>query len=189
MHSTLYPGKVGVIIAKFVFPQAEGKAAAMYRLTPFGAVIPIIFKRIFISLLIFQISHHFFLINRQLNNLLPSPPLLIEHLDPAFFLTSMCSASQPSRRAKMLPKRSAKHFLPNKEFPIKFSVFFSKNPIFITLEYLHSPSRNSKFRFDQEYEQLASWLDCKANCGSDFLFKNSFFIAYFQKFNPGTAKG
>ena len=33
-HSTLYPGIVGVIMAKFVFPQALGKAAAMYFLTP-----------------------------------------------------------------------------------------------------------------------------------------------------------
>jgi hypothetical protein len=33
-HSTLYPGSVGVIMAKLVFPHADGKAAAIYLLRP-----------------------------------------------------------------------------------------------------------------------------------------------------------
>ena len=39
-HSTLYPGMVGSIIARFVLPHADGKAAAMYFLTPWGFVMP-----------------------------------------------------------------------------------------------------------------------------------------------------
>ena len=34
------PGRVGVIMARFVFPQALGKAAAMYFFSPCGLVIP-----------------------------------------------------------------------------------------------------------------------------------------------------
>lgn len=39
-HSTFQPGSVGFIMARLVFPQALGKAAAMYRFTPWGFVIP-----------------------------------------------------------------------------------------------------------------------------------------------------
>lgn len=41
---TLYPGSVGIIMARFVLPQADGKAAAMYLLCPVGSVIPRIYK-------------------------------------------------------------------------------------------------------------------------------------------------
>jgi len=36
--STLHPGTVGIIIARLVLPQAEGKAPAMYFTVPSGEV-------------------------------------------------------------------------------------------------------------------------------------------------------
>ncbi len=36
--STVQPGRVGIIIARFVFPQALGNAPAMYLLSPSGEV-------------------------------------------------------------------------------------------------------------------------------------------------------
>ena len=43
-HSTFQPGKDGTIIARFVFPQADGKAAAMYFFSPAGFVMPKIYR-------------------------------------------------------------------------------------------------------------------------------------------------
>lgn len=40
VHKISYPGKEGVNMAKFVFPQALGKAAAMYFFSPDGEVNP-----------------------------------------------------------------------------------------------------------------------------------------------------
>src|SRR5512140_2293958 len=40
--STFHPGMVGMSMARFVLPQALGKAAAIYFLTPLGLVIPMI---------------------------------------------------------------------------------------------------------------------------------------------------
>ena len=37
---TFHPGTVGVNMARFVFPQADGKAATIYFLIPCGLVIP-----------------------------------------------------------------------------------------------------------------------------------------------------
>jgi hypothetical protein len=62
----------GIIMAKLVLPQALGKAAATYVISPSG---------------------------------LSTPKM------------SMCSASQPSRRPKYEPTRSARHFLPSSTFP------------------------------------------------------------------------
>lgn len=39
-HSTFQPGSVGQSMARFVFPQALGKAAAMYFFSPAGLVMP-----------------------------------------------------------------------------------------------------------------------------------------------------
>ena len=38
--STFHPGRDGVSIARFVFPHAEGNAAAIYFFSPFGGVSP-----------------------------------------------------------------------------------------------------------------------------------------------------
>lgn len=43
-HSTFQPGRAGFIMARLVLPQALGKAAAMYRFTPWGLVIPRIWR-------------------------------------------------------------------------------------------------------------------------------------------------
>jgi len=40
MHWTLKPGTAGVVMARLVFPQALGKAAAMNISFPSGGVIP-----------------------------------------------------------------------------------------------------------------------------------------------------
>jgi len=39
MHSTFQPGIVGMSMARFVLPQALGKAPAIYFFSPFGLVI------------------------------------------------------------------------------------------------------------------------------------------------------
>lgn len=39
-HSTFHPGRLGFIMAKLVFPQALGKAAARYFFLPSGLVMP-----------------------------------------------------------------------------------------------------------------------------------------------------
>ena len=70
--STFQPGIVGISMAKFVFPQADGKAPVTYLTFPSG----------FVSLRM-----------------------------------SMCSASQPSLRARTVAMRRAKHFFPRRAFP------------------------------------------------------------------------
>src|SRR5213593_2689132 len=67
--STFHPGREGTIIARLVFPQADGNAAVMYFFLPFGGVTPTI---------------------------------------------SMCSAIQPSSRARTDAILNAKHFLPSR---------------------------------------------------------------------------
>lgn len=44
-HSTFQPGSEGQSMARFVFPQALGKAATMYFFSPAGLVIPRIYDR------------------------------------------------------------------------------------------------------------------------------------------------
>ena len=39
-HSTFHPGRVGFIMARLVFPQALGNAAAKYFFWPLGLVMP-----------------------------------------------------------------------------------------------------------------------------------------------------
>lgn len=43
-HSTFQPGSVGHSMARLVFPQALGKAAAMYFFCPAGLVMPRIWR-------------------------------------------------------------------------------------------------------------------------------------------------
>jgi len=40
MVSTFHPGRVGIIMAMLVLPQADGNAAATYRFSPPGGVMP-----------------------------------------------------------------------------------------------------------------------------------------------------
>lgn len=106
-HSTFQPGSVGQSMARFVFPQALGNAAAMYFLSPAGLVMPRIWE-----IIGFKVDRH---VHRESQADRASGSLFWNIL--VWFLTSMCSASQPSSLARREAMRSAKHFFPSREFP------------------------------------------------------------------------
>lgn len=98
-HSTFQPGRDGFIMAKLVFPQALGKAAATYRFTPWGLVMPRIWE-----------DTDDIVWRTEMQQLSQPPSFTV-------YLTSMCSASQPSSLAMREAMRRAKHFFPSRELP------------------------------------------------------------------------
>lgn len=107
---TLYPGMVGRIMARLVFPQALGNAAQTNFSSPvFSLVNPIIWTNIKFS----TIKSDF-----HKRNLCYYNQWVYHNIKQTEdILTNMCSASHPSSRAITLAILRAKHFFPSSELP------------------------------------------------------------------------